>query len=279
MLTPIQSREVWLTTIRMRATPRMPSMKWRRPATGAAGGSGRVAALATLLDDSPLLDEAVRPYRHLVVIGGGHADELEGGRGEARHPARHALHALIHELVGAIEGRAEEREGLGVLSPATHDAAVDEPRTVRHRLHVPLDRKLGLPARHERGEGRVGRDLVRARARGDQHRDDSEATQGAEESGRVHAFDRLLGATAARDVPDGFHLLAAHHVDAVVEVDGGIAVRREELDELAEGGQPSRLRYGEAPVLVARPGVGDSGTFERLGHERLVGGEGLEPTV
>src|SRR5215468_5000549 len=107
----------------------------------------------------------------------------------------------------------------------------------------------------------------------------SEATQGAEESGRVHAFDRLLGATAARDVPDGFHLLAAHHVDAVVEVDGGIAVRREELDELAEGGQPSRLRYGEAPVLVARPGVGDSGTLERLGHERLVGGEGLEPTV
>src|SRR5262245_39728084 len=92
-------------------------------------------------------------------------------------------------------------------------------------------------------------------------------------------FDRLLGATAARDVPDGFHLLAAHHVDAVVEVDGGIAVRREELDELAEGGQPSRLRYGEAPVLVARPGVGDSGTFERLGHERLVGGKGLEATV
>src|SRR5215475_13314299 len=105
------------------------------------------------------------------------------------------------------------------------------------------------------------------------------AVLGATWSAPAHGFHRLLGAPAARDVPDGFHLLAAHHVDAVVEVDGGIAVRRDELDELAESRQPSGLRHGEAPVLVTRPGVRDTGALDRLGHERLVRGEGLEAAV
>src|SRR5215813_1746018 len=126
MLTPIQSREVWLTTMRMRATPRMPSMKRRRPPAGA----GAWPRSPSLLDDSPLLDEAVRPHRHLVVIGGSHAHELEVGRGESGHPARHPLHPLIHDLVGAVEGLAEEREGLRVLSPAAGDPAIDDSRAV-----------------------------------------------------------------------------------------------------------------------------------------------------
>src|SRR5262249_3021965 len=57
---------------------------------------------------------------------------------------------------------------------------------------------------------------------------------------------------------------------------GGVAVRRDELDELAESRQPSRLRHGEAPVLVACPGVRDAGALDRFRHERLVRGEGLE---
>ena len=45
---------------------------------------------------------------------------------------------------------------------------------------------------------------------------------------------RLLTPPPARDVPHRLHRLPPHHVDLVVEVDGWIAVRREELDELAE---------------------------------------------
>src|SRR5882724_6757001 len=64
---------------------------------------------------------------------------------------------------------------------------------------------------------------------------------------------RLLRAAAARDVPDRFHLLPTHRVDAVVQIDGRVAVRREELDELAERGQSPVFGHHETAVLVARP--------------------------
>src|SRR5882762_7352558 len=75
MRTSIQSREVWLTTIRMRATPRSPSRKCSRPpirALGTAeGASGFGPARGTrLLIADPLLvivvahDHPAAPVRH-----------------------------------------------------------------------------------------------------------------------------------------------------------------------------------------------------------------------
>src|SRR6266542_6589287 len=89
----------------------------------------------------------------------------------------------------------------------------------------------------------------------------------------------LLRAAAARDVPDGLHLPAPHGVDAIVEVDGRVAVRREEFDELAQGREPPYLRDHETSVLVPCPRIRHARALDGLGHEGLVGGEGLEPAV
>jgi hypothetical protein len=51
-----------------------------------------------------------------------------------------------------------------------------------------------------------------------------------------------LAAAAAGYLPDGFDLLAAHGVEAVVEVDRGIAVRRDEFDSLSQAGFPVASR-------------------------------------
>jgi hypothetical protein len=44
----------------------------------------------------------------------------------------------------------------------------------------------------------------------------------------------LVGAAARGDLPHRLHLVGAHRVDLVVEIDGRIAVGLEELDALAE---------------------------------------------
>src|SRR3984893_16245164 len=89
----------------------------------------------------------------------------------------------------------------------------------------------------------------------------------------------LLGPSPPGDLPDRLHRAPAHRVDAVVEVDGGVAVRREELDELPELGQPLRLGGHEPPVLVASPGILHARPLHRLGHEGPVRREGLEAAV
>src|SRR2546428_6449954 len=61
-----------------------------------------------------------------------------------------------------------------------------------------------------------------------------------------------LATAAGGDVPDGFNLGAAHGVDAIVQIDGGVAVRREELHELTEHGHAALLRH-ESALLIARP--------------------------
>src|SRR5882724_9416746 len=85
----------------------------------------------------------------------------------------------------------------------------------------------------------------------------------------------LLATAAGGDVPDGFDLGAAHCVDAIVQIDGGVAVWREELHELAERGHASLLRH-ESAVLIARPRVFDARPLDRLGHEGLVRRERLQ---
>src|SRR5712691_9232959 len=80
MRTSIQSREVWLTTIRMRATPRSPSRKCSRPpiralgtAEGGASGFGPARGTRLLIAD-PLLvivvahDHPAAPVRRLADL-------------------------------------------------------------------------------------------------------------------------------------------------------------------------------------------------------------------
>src|SRR5439155_9887715 len=89
---------------------------------------------------------------------------------------------------------------------------------------------------------------------------------------------RSLATAAGGDVPDGFNLGAAHGVDAIVQIDGGVAVRREELHELTEHGYAALLRH-ESAVLIARPRVFDTRPLDRLGDEGLVRRERLEAAV
>src|SRR5438046_5135743 len=89
---------------------------------------------------------------------------------------------------------------------------------------------------------------------------------------------RSLATAAGGDVPDGFDLGAAHGVDAIVQIDSGVAVRREELHELTERGHAALLRH-ESAVLIARPRVFDTRPLDRFGDEGLVRRERLEAAV
>src|SRR6202008_2143507 len=61
----------------------------------------------------------------------------------------------------------------------------------------------------------------------------------------------LVGAAARRDFPDGLDRRPAHDPHAVVEVEGGIAVRREELDALAQARGARGIGERQPAVLVA----------------------------
>src|SRR5438445_10989178 len=88
-----------------------------------------------------------------------------------------------------------------------------------------------------------------------------------------------VAAAPRRDRPHRVHAVTAHDVDAVVEVDGRVAVRREELDALAEPGRARGIGDGEPAVLVAGESVREAGPLDRLGRKRLVGRERLEPAI
>src|SRR5438067_10118901 len=75
---------------------------------------------------------------------------------------------------------------------------------------------------------------------------------------------------AGGDVPHRLDARAAHAPDAIVEVEGRIAVRRDELDALAEPRRARRIRDRQPAVLVAREAVFDPGTLDGLGRKRLV---------
>src|SRR5262245_13741524 len=109
MVTSIQSRDVWFTTMRTSATPRIPSMNWSRPdspggrrSPGVSLRTGDPNVRPVLLHGAPRLDERVRPDRHLVVIGGGHPANLVVRAVETWHPAREAFHPLAHHVVGGV---------------------------------------------------------------------------------------------------------------------------------------------------------------------------------
>src|SRR5262245_1211320 len=89
----------------------------------------------------------------------------------------------------------------------------------------------------------------------------------------------LLALAAPGDLPDRLDLVAAHGVELVVEVEGGVAVRREEFDAVAETGRAVRIHDGEAAVLVTRPRELEAGPLHRLRRERPVRREGLEAAV
>src|SRR4029450_670994 len=88
-----------------------------------------------------------------------------------------------------------------------------------------------------------------------------------------------LALAAPGDVPDRLDLVAAHRVDLVVEVEGGIAVRREELDAVAEARRAVRVDDREAAVLVPRPRELEAGPLHCLRRKRPVRREGLEAAV
>src|SRR3989475_10704448 len=74
------------------------------------------------------------------------------------------------------------------------------------------------------------------------------------------------------DLPHRLHRRVTDGVDAVVEVDRRIAVRREELDALAE---TRRARGGgdrEPALLVTRQAIHRPPAPGRIGRGRLVGG-------
>src|SRR5215468_888635 len=89
----------------------------------------------------------------------------------------------------------------------------------------------------------------------------------------------LLALAAPGDLPDRLDLVPAHGVELVVEVEGGIAVRREELDAVAEAGGAVWIHDGEAAVLVARPRELEAGPLHRLRRKRPVRREGLEAAI
>src|SRR6266849_5038599 len=68
----------------------------------------------------------------------------------------------------------------------------------------------------------------------------------------------LVRAPSRRDRPHRLDAAAADHVDPVVEIDGGIAMRGEELDALAEMRRARGIGDGEPAVLVAGEAVGDA---------------------
>src|SRR5690606_1822887 len=86
---------------------------------------------------------------------------------------------------------------------------------------------------------------------------------------------KLLALAARRDRPHLFDLAAPDDMDVIVEVDGGIAVRRDELDAVANPDLARGLAQIETAMLVARPSVGDPWQVQRHGRERPVGREGL----
>src|SRR5687767_9504677 len=88
-----------------------------------------------------------------------------------------------------------------------------------------------------------------------------------------------VGASARGDRPDVDDLAVADDMDPIVKVDRRIAMGREELDALAELHRAIGVGEREPAVLVAGEAVLDAGTLDRLGRERLVGRERLEPGV
>src|SRR3989454_12206894 len=81
------------------------------------------------------------------------------------------------------------------------------------------------------------------------------------------------------DLPHRLHRRVTDGVDAVVEVDRRIAVRRKELDALAETRRARGVGDREPAVLVAGEGIRDPRALDGLGREWLVGGERLEAGV
>src|SRR2546426_12100664 len=75
---------------------------------------------------------------------------------------------------------------------------------------------------------------------------------------------RSVRSAASGDGPDRFDAVAAQGVDAVVEVEGGIAMRGEELDALAEGRAARGIVADQSPVLVARELIGQPRPLHRF---------------
>src|SRR6266536_3561778 len=61
----------------------------------------------------------------------------------------------------------------------------------------------------------------------------------------------LLRRAPRRDRPDGLEAVVADDVVVVVEVDGGVAVARDQLDLVAHLQLPAGSLHGELAVLVA----------------------------
>src|SRR4029434_2536409 len=89
----------------------------------------------------------------------------------------------------------------------------------------------------------------------------------------------LLALAAPGDLPDRLDLVSAHGVDLVVEVEGRIAVRREELDAVAQARSAVRIHDGEPAVLVARPRDLEPGPLHRLRRERPVRRKRFEAAI
>ena len=83
----------------------------------------------------------------------------------------------------------------------------------------------------------------------------------------------ILGAgvlAAGGDGPDGFDLVAAAGVEAVVKVHAGIAVRDDQFDALADRRQLAAGFAGEGAELVAGFGIGQARPVLGLGPRCVV---------
>src|SRR2546428_1971419 len=90
---------------------------------------------------------------------------------------------------------------------------------------------------------------------------------------------RLLAHTPRSDFPDGFHIVAAQAVHAIVEIHGWVAVRDDELQAIPYIHRGRRLGHVQLAMLVATPCIADPGNTSSFRSEGLVGGESFEAAV
>src|SRR5687767_5387227 len=86
----------------------------------------------------------------------------------------------------------------------------------------------------------------------------------AREASEARKAPASLTLPARGDLPHILHAIASHHVELVVEIHCGIAMRRHELDAVADLGLAIGLREIDSSMFVARPRIGCPAQVDRF---------------
>jgi len=88
-----------------------------------------------------------------------------------------------------------------------------------------------------------------------------------------------LGASTGGDWPNVFDPVSADRIEMIIEVNGGVAVRREKFQAILELDFPAGVDQLKNAVLIACPAKANSANVLDLWRERFVSSKGLKSPI